>query len=98
MEQARFRLRLTGDTADHHEFQGYVGYMAFAGFAWALSLISHYVETGKIRQRRDFEGRQAVRATALTGGSLLADFSVWLAHNPIEIFGAAAAGSSAHLL
>lgn len=84
-----FRLRLTGDTADQHEFQGYDGYMALAGFARTLSLITNYADTGKIRQRGDFEGRHSVKAKAIDEGSVVADFVVYLQHNPIEIFGIA---------
>jgi hypothetical protein len=54
MHRVPFRLVLTGDTADEHQFQGYDGYMALAGFAWTLSLISNYVETGKVRHRGGF--------------------------------------------
>jgi hypothetical protein len=77
-----FRLVLTGDTADEHQFQGYDGYMALAGFAWTLSLVSNYVDTGKVRHKGDFPGRQAVRAKAIGEGSVLAEFSVWMAQNP----------------
>lgn len=98
MEKATFQLVLTGDTADQHEFQGYDGYMALAGFAWALSLITNYVETAEIRQRREFAGRSAVRAGLLEEGSLIANFSVWLEKLPKDVFGPNADGSSAHLL
>ncbi len=87
-----YRLKLIGDTADQHQFQGYDGYMALAGFAWTLSLVTHYAETGKIRQRGEFDGRHAVRATALEEGSVIADFFVHLQNNPVDIFGAAAGG------
>ncbi|HVV27451.1 MAG TPA: hypothetical protein VHC40_05740 [Rhizomicrobium sp.] len=73
---------LTGDTADQHQFQGYDGYMALAGFAWTLSLVSNYIDTGKIRHRGDFPGRHSVRASALARGSLLADFTVFLTAHP----------------
>ncbi|WP_242139002.1 hypothetical protein [Sphingomonas sp. TREG-RG-20F-R18-01] len=86
-----FRLTLTGDTADDHQFQGYDGYMALAGFAWTLSLIANYADTGKIRQRGDFDGRHAVRANALEEGSVIADFFVNLRNDPADIFGVAAA-------
>lgn len=77
-----FRLVLTGDTADQHQFQGYDGYMALAGFAWTLSLISNYVETGEVRHRGDFPGRHSVRAKAIGEGSVLAEFAVWMQQNP----------------
>jgi hypothetical protein len=86
-ELVPFRLRLTGDTADQHQFQGYDGYMALAGFAWTLALVTNYVETGKIRQRGDFLGRDAVRASAPTEGSIIADFVVWLQQNPAQVLG-----------
>lgn len=88
------RLKLTGDTADHHQFQGYDGYMALAGFAWTLSLVANYAETGKIRQRGDFPGRHAVRATAPAEGSVVIDFMVWLAQSPQAVFGLAGAGAA----
>ncbi|MCS4091370.1 hypothetical protein [Rhizobium sp. BK176] len=93
--QIPFRLHLSGDTADQHQFQGYDGYMALAGFAWALSLISNYADTGKIRQRGDFEGRHAVRAKAPAEGSVIADFIVYLHNNPQAVFGVAAGGLAA---
>jgi hypothetical protein len=82
-----FQLRLTGDTSDHHQFQGYDGYKSLAGFAWTLSLVANYVQTGAIRHRGDFPGRQAVRATTLTEGSIIADFAVWIEQNPVKFGG-----------
>ncbi|TLX14373.1 hypothetical protein [Rhizobium sp. MHM7A] len=93
--QIPFRLRLTGDIADQHQFQGYDGYMALAGFAWALSLISNYADTGQIRQRGDFDGRHAVRARAPVEGSVIADFVVYMQNNPETVFGMAAGGLAA---
>lgn len=90
-----FRLHLTGDTADHHQFQGYDGYMALAGFAWTLSLITNYVETAEIRHRGDFPGRHAVRATPPTEGSVIADFLVWLENDPVRVLGLSAASLGA---
>ena len=87
-----FRLKLTGDTSDQHQFQGYDGYMALAGFAWTLALITNYAETGKIRQRGEFLGREAVRASAPAEGSIIADFTVWVGQNPAEILGLGGAG------
>jgi hypothetical protein len=87
-----YRLTLTGDTADDHQFQGYDGYMALAGFAWTLSLVANYAETGKIRQRGEFDGRHAVRAKAPEEGSVIADFFVNLSNNPADVFGAVAGG------
>lgn len=85
-----YRLRLTGDLADDHQFEGYDGYMALAGFAWTLSLVANYADTGKIRQRGEFDGRHAVRAKAPEEGSVIADFFVKLARNPADVFGPAA--------
>ncbi|MGX1259355.1 DUF7946 domain-containing protein [Sinorhizobium fredii] len=87
-----FRLKLTGDTAEQHQFQGYDGYMALAGFAWMLSLVTNYADTGAIRQRGEFDGREAVRATAPAEGSVLVDFMVHLQNNPAIVFGALAGG------
>lgn len=92
-----FRLKLTGDTADRHQFQGYDGYMALAGFAWTLALITNYAETGKIRQRGEFLGRNAVRATAPAAGSIIADFAVWLEQNPAQVLGIGGAVASVFL-
>lgn len=91
-ELVPFRLKLTGDTADNHQFQGYNGYMALAGFAWTLALITNYTETGSLRQRGEFLGRDAVRATVPTEGSVIADFSVLLQQNPSEVLSLAAVG------
>lgn len=82
-----FQLKLSGDTSDQHQFQGYDGYMALAGFAWTLALVTNYAETGKIRQRGEFLGRDAVRASAPVAGSIIADFSVWLQQNPAQALG-----------
>lgn len=82
-----FRLKLDGDLADDHQFQGYDGYMALAGFAWILSLTANYLETGKIRHRGEFQGRSSVRGIApadgnvIAEGSIIADFSIFLAHH-----------------
>lgn len=86
-EQIPFRLHLTGDTADFHQFQGYDGYMSLAGFALTLSLIANYAETGEIRWRGDFPGRHAVRAYTPQAGSFVADFVVWLEKNPARVLG-----------
>lgn len=86
-EKAAFRLELSGDTADHHEFQGYDGYRSLAGFAWTLSLAANYAETGSIRLRGDFPGRNAVRAQFPKRGSIVADFAVHLQQNPVEVLG-----------
>lgn len=88
-----YRLKLTGDAADNHQFQGYDGYMALAGFAWTLSLVANYADTGKIRQRGEFNGRHAVTAKALEEGSIIADFFVKLRNKPSDVFGAAAGGA-----
>jgi len=93
-EYVPIRLKLTGDTADHHQFQGYDGYMALAGFAWTLSLVANYAETGKIRQRGDFPGRHAVRGLAPTEGSVVVDFLVWLGQNPQGVFALTGAGAA----
>lgn len=94
-EIARFQLKLSGGIAEEHQFQGYDGYMALAGFAWMLSLTSNYAETGQIRQRGEFEGREAVRANAPVAGSVVVDFLVYLQHNPASVFGTAAGGLTA---
>ncbi len=94
-ELVPFRLRLEGGTADQHQFQGYDGYMALAGFAWTLALIANYVDTGKIRHRGDFPGRDAVRASPVEPGSILADFSVWMQNNPIQALGLSLSGTIA---
>jgi hypothetical protein len=87
-----FHLELTGDTADRHQFQGYDGYMALAGFAWTLALVTNYIETGTIRQRGSFLGRDAVRAGPLSPGSIIADFTVWLQQNPAQVLGLGGGG------
>ena len=98
IERAHFQLVLKGDTADQHEFQGYDGYMALAGFARTVSLVANYVETGKIRQRGDFAGRNSVRATIPSEGSIVADFFVGVQSVPLETFGLAAGVTSASLM
>ena len=97
-DDATFRLELSGGTADQHEFRGYDGYMSLAGFAWTLSLIANYAETGKIRQRREFAGRDAVRAKAIEEGSILAEFGVILNSAPESLFGMVAGASASALL
>lgn len=97
-EYVPFQLRLSGDTADYHQFQGYDGYMALAGFAWTLSLTTHYIETGEIRQRGDFLGRHAVRAKAPAAGSVVVDLMVWLEQSPQAVFGIAGAAASPLLI
>jgi hypothetical protein len=76
-----FRLRLRGGDADHHELPAYDGYMALAGFAWTLSLVTNYAETGKIRHRGAFEGRSSVKAKVISDGSVIADFVANLSQN-----------------
>lgn len=94
VELVPFRLKLTGDTADEHQFQGYDGYMALAGFAWTLALVTNYTETGKIRQRGDFVGRDAVQAIMASEGSIIADFTVWLKQNPARVLALGATSST----
>ena len=93
-EYVPFQLKLDGDTAAYHQFQGYDGYMALAGFAWTLALVTHYAETGKIRQRGDFLGRHAVRGKAPAEGSVLVDLMVWIERSPEAVFGLAGAGAA----
>lgn len=92
-----FRLSLSGDTADRHQFQAYDGYMALAGMARTLSLVTHYAETGKIRQKGDFEGRHAVTATAPRPGSIIVDLAVLLEAVPSQVFGVAAVAGAPFL-
>ena len=80
-----FSLELTGDDADQHELQGYDGYMALAGFAFTLSLVTNFVETGKIRHRGDFQGRASVKAELTQPGSVLVPFIVELTQNPLVL-------------
>lgn len=94
-ELVPFRLKLTGDTADKHQFQGYDGYMALAGFAWTLALVTNYTQTGRIRQRGDFPGRDAVQAIAPAKGSIIADFTVWVQQNPGQVLGLGSVGVGA---
>lgn len=93
-ERAHFELRLSGGTADQHNFQGYDGFMSLAGFALTLSLVTNYVETGIIRHRGDFPGRSAVRAGTLRPGSVIADYGVLLN----AVVTGAVTGGSAQLL
>jgi hypothetical protein len=76
-----FRLKLRGGDAEHHELPAYDGYMALAGFAWTLSLVTNYAETGQIRRRGTFEGRSSVKARVITDGSVVADFIANLSQN-----------------
>jgi|TARA_R100000501_G_C2624504_1_gene117795 hypothetical protein len=85
-----YQLRLTGGLADRHRFEAYDGYSGMAGFARTLSLVSNYVETGKIRQRGDFEGRHSIIGTAPREGSVLTDFLIQLDDLPAHILGAGA--------
>ncbi len=87
MADVPFSLRLTGDLADQHAFEAYDGFIALAGFARTLTLVTNYVEDGKIRQRGDFAGRHAVLARPMLEGSLVADFLVRLTGNPSANFG-----------
>ena len=68
--------------------------MALAGFAWTLSLVANYVETGQIRQRGDFPGRQQVRGLAPAEGSVVVDFLVWLGQSPQAVFALGGAGGA----
>jgi len=86
-----YELKLTGGLANRHQFEAYDGYSGLAGFARTLSLVSHYVETGRIRQRGDFEGRHSILSRAPREGSVVADFLVVLQDNPAFLLGPAAA-------
>ncbi len=76
METAKFQLHLTGGLANKHQLEGYDGYRALASAAFAISLVSNYVETGKVRHKGEFAMRHAVRARPIRQGSLIADFEV----------------------
>lgn len=80
-----FFLQLEGDDADEHELQGYDGYMALAGFAFTLSLVTNFVETGKVRHRGDFPGRTSVKAEITRPGSVIVPFVVELTQNPLVL-------------
>lgn len=97
VEVATFKLRMTGGLTDHHQVEAYDGYDSLAGAALALSLITNWVETGKIRHRGDFLGRHAVRALPMQQGSLVAEFVVYLQSQPTAIFGIGAGTASALL-
>lgn len=96
-ESVPFQLRLTGGIAEQHEFQGYDGFMALAGFAWSLSLINNYAQTGEIRQRGDFDGRRLLHARAPTAGSVEVDFIAILSSSPAQVFGGLFVGVGAGL-
>lgn len=98
MDTANFKLRLSGDTADDHHFQAYDGYTSLAGFALTLSLVTNFVETGKVRHKGDFIGRRSVRGGSVHQGSVIADFSVLLTSVPADVFGPAVAGGAGYLL
>ncbi len=85
MIEVPFRLKFDGGDAKQHELPAYDGYMALAGFARSLVVITHYIETAKIRQRGDFEGKSMVKAKPIDQGSVLADFIVNLAHDPVVL-------------
>lgn len=94
-ETVPFQLRLTGNIADAHKFQGYDGYMALAGFAWTLSLVTNYAETGRIRQRGDFPGRHLVHASAPAQGSVVVELAALMSSSPVRVFGGVVAGVGA---
>lgn len=73
-----FQLELDGGDATHHAIPAYDGFTSLAGFSLSLSLVSNYIETGKIRRRGEFTGRSAVKAFALEEGSVLSKFKVYL--------------------
>jgi hypothetical protein len=80
-----FSLQLEGDDAEEHQLQAYDGYMALAGFAFTLSLVTNFVETGKIRHRGDFPGRGAVKAETTRPGSVIVPYVVELVQNPVVL-------------
>jgi hypothetical protein len=92
-EIATFRLTLRGGLADRHVMEGYDGYTALAGAAFTLSLVTNYVETGRIRHRGEFVGRHAVIAEPMGRGSLIADFKVLLAGDAAKTFNVPEASS-----
>jgi hypothetical protein len=87
MADVPFSLKLTGDLADRHAFEAYDGFIALAGFARTLTLVTNYVEEGAIRQRGDFIGRHSVLAGPMAEGSLVVDFLVRLTGEPSAKFG-----------
>lgn len=93
-EVASFRLKLSGGLADRHLMEGYDGYTALSGAAFALSLVTNYVETGKIRHRGNFVGRHSVYAEPMERGSLIADFKVMLQGKAAEVFDAPGTSST----
>lgn len=93
-----YELKLTGGLADRHQFEAYDGYLGLAGFARTLSLVSNYVETGKIRQRGDFEGRHSIIGQTPREGSVIADFLVKLQDSPAQLLGAGAAALGSKVL
>lgn len=94
MNLVPFELRLTGSTADRHRFEAYDGFTAMAGFARVLTLTTHYVETGKIRQKGDFRGRHSVLASVPSEGSMRFPFLAALAENPAVALGVASASTA----
>lgn len=98
VEVASFKLRMTGGLTEFYQVEAYDGYTSLAGAAFAISLVTNYVETGEIRHKGDFVGRRAVRALPMHQGSLIADFAVYLQSKPSSIFGVAAGASGTGLL
>jgi len=88
-----FRVKIDGGDASRHELPAYDGFMALAGFSLSLSLVTNYVETGKIRRRGDFVGRSSVKALPIEEGSVLTDFIVRMAE-PV-VLGSVASGAAA---
>ncbi len=73
-----FGVRLTGGTARQSLMPAYDGFNSLAGFSLSLALVTNYVQTGRIRHRGDFPGRDAVLAKPLVPGSVVSDFIVQL--------------------
>lgn len=90
IEFAKFTLKMTGGLADLHEIEANDGFYALSGAAFALTLVTGFVETGKIRHRGDFVGRHSVTAEPMTAGSMIANLRVSLGASHVRPFGVTA--------
>lgn len=84
---------MQGSEASQSQVPAYDGYTALAGFAFTLSLVTNFVETGKVRHRGDFPSRSLVKARPIVAGSVAGDFIAILQSPAIVAIGEGVVGS-----
>ncbi|SIO29038.1 hypothetical protein [Vannielia litorea] len=75
------RLKFSGGDADNHKVDAYAAAQSLEGIVWALTIITHYGVSGKLRQRGDLSSSVRIFITPPKRGSVFYGLEVWIQEN-----------------